>query len=183
MISMILFYGGGRLMGNTTQVAPTKFSSPRTFVKWKSVLSGRPELSPNVASLHGPCCIIEFWLRTTSESGDGLAIQFVAYATYHRKLWPIYVKTARFLPRRGAGSFLGPICPSYVAFSSPGSLYDWWKRLRSRCCKESKKIFDGLLICFWWNIWLERNNGIFQGQQRSTVEVAQLVKDQVENLF
>jgi hypothetical protein len=67
--------------------------------------------------------------------------------------------------------------------SSPGSLYDWWKRLRSCCCKESKKIFDGLLICFWWNIWLERNNRIFQGQQRSTVEVAQLVKDQVENLF
>jgi hypothetical protein len=30
---------------------------------------------------------------------------------------------------------------------------------------------------------LERNNRIFQGQQRSTVEVAQLVKDQVENLF
>jgi hypothetical protein len=57
--------------------------------------------------------------------------------------------------------------------SSPGSLYDWCKRLRSRCCKESKKIFDGLLICFWWNIWLERNKRIFQGQQRSTVEVAQ----------
>jgi hypothetical protein len=39
--------------------------------------------------------------------------------------------------------------------SSLGSLYDWWKRLRSCCYKESKKIFDGLLICFWWNIWLE----------------------------
>jgi hypothetical protein len=67
--------------------------------------------------------------------------------------------------------------------SSLGSLYDWWKRLRSRCCKESKKIFDGLFICFWWNIWLERNNRIFKGQQRSTVKVAQLVKDQVGSLL
>jgi hypothetical protein len=59
------------------------------------------------------------------------------------------------------------------------SLYNWWKRLRSRCCKESKKIFDGLLICFWWNIWLERNNRIFQGLQRSVVQVTQLAKDQI----
>jgi hypothetical protein len=63
--------------------------------------------------------------------------------------------------------------------SSDGSLYDWWKRLRSLCCKKPKKIFDGILIYFWWNIWLERNNIIFQGQQRSIVQVAQLVKDQV----
>jgi hypothetical protein len=55
-------------------------------------------------------------MRTTSESGDGLVIQFVAYAIYLRKLWPIYVKIARFLQRRGAGSFLGPIYPSYVEF-------------------------------------------------------------------
>nr|ACG27245.1 hypothetical protein [Zea mays] len=58
-------------------------------------------------------------------------------------------------------------------------LYDWWKRLRNRCCKESKKIFDGLLISFWWNIWLERNNRIFHRLQRSAIQVMQLVKDQI----
>jgi hypothetical protein len=63
--------------------------------------------------------------------------------------------------------------------SNLGSLYDWWKRLRNRCCKESKKIFDGLLISFWWNIWLERNNIIFQRLQRSAIQVTQLVKDQI----
>ena len=63
--------------------------------------------------------------------------------------------------------------------SNLGSLYDWWKRLRNRCCKESKKIFDGLLISFWWNIWLERNNRIFQRLQRSAIQVTQLVKDQI----
>jgi hypothetical protein len=30
---------------------------------------------------------------------------------------------------------------------------------------------------------LERNNRIFQGQQRSTIQVAQLVKDQIETSF
>jgi hypothetical protein len=35
-------------MGDTVQVAYTKFTSARTFVKSESLLSGRRELRPNV---------------------------------------------------------------------------------------------------------------------------------------
>jgi hypothetical protein len=39
--------------------------------------------------------------------------------------------------------------------SNLGSLYDWWKRLMNRCCKESKKIFDGLIISGGIYSWKE----------------------------
>jgi hypothetical protein len=70
----------------TVQVVHTKFSSQRIFVKSKFLLPGRRELSQNIIFSHGPCCITEFWLRTTYKSRDGLAIQFVVFTTYHRKL-------------------------------------------------------------------------------------------------
>jgi hypothetical protein len=57
-----------------------------------------------------------------------------------------------------------------------GSLYAWWRRLRTLCSKQSRKSFDCLLIYFWWTIWLKRNNRVFQQQQRTTNQVAQLVK-------
>lgn len=48
-----------------------------------------------------------------------------------------------------------------------GSLHKWWFRLRMLCSKQSRKKFDGLIIYFWWSLWLERNNRIFKGQQRT----------------
>jgi hypothetical protein len=55
---------------------------------------------------------------------------------------------------------------------SDTSLYDWWTGLRSLCNSQSRRRFDGLLIHFWWNLWLERNNRIFQSQHRSVNQVA-----------
>jgi hypothetical protein len=52
------------------------------------------------------------------------------------------------------------------------SLYDWWTGLRSLCNSQSRRCFDSLLIHFWWNLWLERNNRIFQSQHRSVNQVA-----------
>jgi hypothetical protein len=52
------------------------------------------------------------------------------------------------------------------------SLYDWWTGLRSLCNRQSRRCFDGLLIHFWWILWLERNNRIFQSQHRSVNQVA-----------
>jgi hypothetical protein len=51
--------------------------------------------------------------------------------------------------------------------SKTGTLYTCCFRLRMLCSKQSRKSFDGLLIYFWWSLWLERNNRIFKGQQRS----------------
>jgi hypothetical protein len=40
--------------------------------------------------------------------------------------------------------------------SKTGTLCSWWLRLRMLCSKQSRKGFDGLLIYFWWSLWLER---------------------------
>ena len=61
--------------------------------------------------------------------------------------------------------------------SKTGSLHEWWFRLRMLCSKQSRKHFDGLIIYFWWSLWLERNNRIFKGQQRTTEQMVQVVKE------
>ena len=60
---------------------------------------------------------------------------------------------------------------------SDTSLYDWWTGLRSLCNSQSRRCFDSLLIHFWWNLWLERNNRIFQSQHRNVDQVVVAVKD------
>jgi hypothetical protein len=40
--------------------------------------------------------------------------------------------------------------------SKTGTLYSWWLRLRMLCSKQLRKSFNGLLIYFWWSLWLER---------------------------
>ena len=59
------------------------------------------------------------------------------------------------------------------------SLYDWWRNLRSRYSKHSRRSFDGLMFYFWWSVWLERNNKIFHSQHRSAEQVALVVKELV----
>jgi hypothetical protein len=66
-----------------------------------------------------------------------------------------------------------------VGISKTGTLNKWWLRLRMLCSKHPRKSFDDLLIYFWWSLWLERNNRIFKGQQRTTKQVVQMVKDLV----
>jgi hypothetical protein len=61
--------------------------------------------------------------------------------------------------------------------SKTGSLHAWWFRLRMLCSKQSRKSFDGLIIYFWWSLWLERNNRISKGQQRTTEQMVQVVKE------
>jgi hypothetical protein len=63
------------------------------------------------------------------------------------------------------------------------SLYDWWRNLRGLCNRQSRKNFDGLLIYFWWSLWLERNNRIFRNQQKNTDQVAYLVRELVGALL
>jgi hypothetical protein len=53
--------------------------------------------------------------------------------------------------------------------------------LRNLYTTQTRRGFDGLLIHFWWNLWLERNNRIFQRQLRSADQVALAVKDYGSN--
>jgi hypothetical protein len=166
-------------MGVIVQVVHIKFSSQRIFVKSKFILSGKRELSQNV--------VFFAWtmLRNRILTADNL----------QKRGWPCNLICCLCNLSQESMPHLGKDCPFSIevwnmilswanlsflsSVSNLGSLYDWWKRLRNRCCKESKKIFDGLIISFWWNIWLERNNRIFQRLQRSAIQVTQLVKDQI----
>jgi hypothetical protein len=61
--------------------------------------------------------------------------------------------------------------------------HDWWRKLRSMCNKHSRRSFDGLMIYFWWSVWLERNNRIFHSQHRSAEQVALVVKELVVSVL
>jgi len=46
--------------------------------------------------------------------------------------------------------------------------------------KESKSVFDGLIIYFWWNIWKERNRRTFRQEQKTVTEITYLIKEDVQ---
>jgi hypothetical protein len=71
--------------------------------------------------------------------------------------------------------------PLLTGSPSVTSLYEWWMDLRSLCSRQARRDFDGLLIHFWWSLWLERNNIIFHNQHRSVDHVAMAVYDCASN--
>jgi len=36
---------------------------------------------------------------------------------------------------------------------SNGSLHNYWCRCRAKIDKAQRKMFDGVMIYFWWSIW------------------------------
>lgn len=58
-----------------------------------------------------------------------------------------------------------------------GSVYKWWRRLRLKVAKHERRAFDGFIIYFWWEIWKERNRRSFQQVEKSTTEVAFIIKE------
>lgn len=107
---------------------------------------------------HNPsCCLCNSTFETT--------VHLCKDCPFSREVWD------RILSWANLSSFKG--------IYGSDSLYDWWRNLRSRCNKPSRRSFDGLIIYFWWSIWLERNNRIFHSQLRSAEQVALVVKELV----
>jgi len=46
--------------------------------------------------------------------------------------------------------------------------------------KRVRREFDGLVIYFWWEVWLERNRRIFQNINKTEQQVASFTKDDVD---
>ncbi|KAJ1266718.1 hypothetical protein BS78_08G173700 [Paspalum vaginatum] len=70
----------------------------------------------------------------------------------------------------------------YILSSLPtldqcSSVYGWWRKCRLKVEKNARKDFDGFCVYFWWEIWKERNRRIFQGLEKSEIEVADIVKE------
>ncbi|KAJ1260431.1 hypothetical protein BS78_10G231700 [Paspalum vaginatum] len=61
--------------------------------------------------------------------------------------------------------------------SQQGSVYGWWKRLRRMVTTQERRLFDGLVIYFWWELWKERNRRSFQNVERSVLAVTSFVKE------
>lgn len=52
-------------------------------------------------------------------------------------------------------------------------------KFRNNKSKETQ--FGGALITRWWYIWLQRNERIFKGAQKSVSQVAELILDDVHH--
>jgi hypothetical protein len=59
---------------------------------------------------------------------------------------------------------------------------DWVRLLIAFGSKKEKKPKLGILFMFWWQIWKERNNGVFQEEGHPAIRVAVLIKDQAISL-
>lgn len=61
-----------------------------------------------------------------------------------------------------------------------GSLHNHWRRSRAKFQKNQRKVFDGVMIYFWWSIWKERNRRTIQNTALQPREVALLCKEEIE---
>jgi hypothetical protein len=70
---------------------------------------------------------------------------------------------------------------SLANLNHDGQLYTWWRRCRLRIDKPRRRLFDGLVVYFWWNIWKERNRRIFQNSGNDQLVVAHQIKEMSYN--
>jgi hypothetical protein len=54
--------------------------------------------------------------------------------------------------------------------------------LRSGSMEEKQRRM-GALFTFWWWVWKERNGRIFEGKERSAMQLAQIIQDEVRLQF
>lgn len=66
------------------------------------------------------------------------------------------------------------------AIIGQSSIYNWWKKCRCQVDRAHKTSFDGLVIHFWWNIWKERNRRTFQQITKPPLDVAYLIREEVQ---
>jgi hypothetical protein len=57
---------------------------------------------------------------------------------------------------------------------------NWWTEIDRQGSNEQKLKTRGDLLTTWWNIWLERNNRIFNSSVRSERDVAYFVKQEID---
>lgn len=60
------------------------------------------------------------------------------------------------------------------------SIHGFWRKCRAKFYKRQRKMIDGIMIYFWWNIWKERNRRTFQQKSLQANQVALLCKDDIQ---
>jgi hypothetical protein len=66
--------------------------------------------------------------------------------------------------------------------SATNSIYSWWKKCRRQVDREHTAAFDGLVLHFLCNIWKERNRCTFQQVAKLPLDVAYLIKKDLQLL-
>jgi hypothetical protein len=61
-----------------------------------------------------------------------------------------------------------------------GSLHAYWRKCRAKINRDQRRMFDGYIIYFWWNLWKERNRRTFQNKSMQPRQVALLCKEDIE---
>jgi hypothetical protein len=61
-----------------------------------------------------------------------------------------------------------------------GSIHKYWRKCRAKFDGRHKKVFDGVMIYFWWNIWKEQNKRTFQNKSLQPRQVALLCKEDIQ---
>jgi hypothetical protein len=64
--------------------------------------------------------------------------------------------------------------------SHTGGPVQWVKYLLLYGSKKEKKKKLGILFTFWWLIWRERNNRIFEDKHRSVPQLIKLIQDSLK---
>jgi hypothetical protein len=69
--------------------------------------------------------------------------------------------------------------PAYNMMAAEGGPTQWYSmQLRSGSRKEKQRRM-GVLFTFWWWVWKERNYRTFEGRERSAMQLAQIIQDEV----
>jgi hypothetical protein len=67
---------------------------------------------------------------------------------------------------------------TYDLTIAKGGPTDWFK-LQLKCKPKERKRRLIVLFTFWWMIWKERNRRIFEGKERSALQLARLIQDEI----
>jgi hypothetical protein len=68
--------------------------------------------------------------------------------------------------------------PALIPFQK-GSISDWITTLSRAGSKEQQREGACIMFFFWWCIWKEQNQRIFEHKECSSVQVAEKIKDAV----
>ncbi|KAG2613660.1 hypothetical protein PVAP13_4KG388801 [Panicum virgatum] len=129
--------------------------------KCQSPQFGRQKLNQNAKSLHGSSSTVRYSLHNLERRGwphDPLCKLCNSAPETSAHLCKDCPYTSAVWTHVTRWFDLQQLPPS----SSTSTVYRWWKMCRKVFSKEQKPAFDGLMICFWWNIWKKRNQRIFQ---------------------